>query len=457
MIKLGNFIAGETVEYSNVFHDDDNTPATPTGVSGRVVKPDDTAANLTGIAEIDSTTGWHGGGLLTTGYAIGTYRIYLTGTVSAHAVAAAYEFEIVTTRRTTTNATTRRYGGVFHNDSNTPASPSTPTAKLQKPDGTVVALSNPAVIDTKTGWFGGDVTVTGFSEGAYIVYFTGTVSAHVIAGVYHFTIFSPIIPGLSTWGTEAVGDGTISGELAAIPSDTDLDVVTPIYRLWNDGLPGAWTEHDDISSPAVGSAFSITGLVNDSVYEVSVISVDTAGNKSLPGNIMRLTPTDATTLAPAGVHSILLQNLDDLIANSGAFQELTGTDNAVEAAAFIYQVGIEEPRTTDRPYCVVRHTGRQGGEVIGGGGPYNYDDDGQLEVVFVIDIPATYATSLELASRYFLNYTGRIIANVKALSGTAGLFNVMRWDISEGPTRARFTKEQAGDNYYRIVYKFDWQ
>ena len=184
-------------------------------------------------------------------------------------------------------------------------------------------------------------------------------------------------PGLSLCELVSVGDGAINCKLSSIPGDADMDVVRPVYR--RRGGDGSWSNGDDISSPTVGSTFALTGLSNGVEYDVSVISIDTAGNQSPVGNVLRLTPTDGIedeemsdletniqsdmdTIVLAGVGSRIITYIDQysesktiraLVDRSAFSPELTedGSAEIIRALVSISRdptVGIEEPDYKDK-------------------------------------------------------------------------------------------------------------
>lgn len=89
---LGKFKIGDTIRYSVNFHDDLNTTVDPTSPAARHRKPDNTYADLDAPAKLDTKTGWYGGSIDTTGMAVGSHEIRLSGTVDAHEVATVISF-----------------------------------------------------------------------------------------------------------------------------------------------------------------------------------------------------------------------------------------------------------------------------------------------------------------------------------------------------------------------------
>ena len=82
------YIAGDTVSYSWVFHDDNNTPAnSASSVVARLRKPDNSVVLLDNtVPIIDSQTGWYGSFVDTTDFDNGDYDVWMVANVSGHTV-----------------------------------------------------------------------------------------------------------------------------------------------------------------------------------------------------------------------------------------------------------------------------------------------------------------------------------------------------------------------------------
>lgn len=83
---------------------------------------------------------------------------------------------------------TIRYSVNFHDDSNTTADPTSPIARMRKPDNSFQTITTPAKLDSKTGWYGGSIDTTGFDAGSYEIRISGTVDAHEVATVASFEL-----------------------------------------------------------------------------------------------------------------------------------------------------------------------------------------------------------------------------------------------------------------------------
>lgn len=91
---LGTFKVGDTIRYSVNFHNDANTTADPANPAARHRKPDNTYAALAAPVKLDGKTGWYGGSIDTTGFAVGSHEVRISGTVDAHEVGTIISFEI---------------------------------------------------------------------------------------------------------------------------------------------------------------------------------------------------------------------------------------------------------------------------------------------------------------------------------------------------------------------------
>lgn len=296
MIPKGEYLAGSVIKVSAVFHDDDNTPANPTSPGARLVKPDDSGVNLTTPAIIASKVGWYGTQWsIPSGADEGTYRIKLTGTVSGHAVDMSFEFQVVSVLRVVTPDTIR-YTGSYHDDANTPANPSDTNAILLYPDGTTDdAIDVPVKIDSKTGWFGGDVDASSLVAGDYAVYQEGTVSAHVVASVYHFQVrnyVAPTIPGApDIILNRIVSNTSVKVELQRV-TGTKMKVG---YRQFKHQGVDEFTLTNFINAPSNGDLVTLSGLPEDVEIEILAWSyqanADGEAIQSGPSNRIRVLPS----------------------------------------------------------------------------------------------------------------------------------------------------------------------
>ena len=84
---------------------------------------------------------------------------------------------------------TVKYRANFHNDTGTIENPTSPEAQLEKPDASFTALTVPAIINSKTGHYGGSVDTTGFTVGQHLIRMAGTVAtAKTVATEFSFII-----------------------------------------------------------------------------------------------------------------------------------------------------------------------------------------------------------------------------------------------------------------------------
>src|SRR3990170_313894 len=88
---------------------------------------------------------------------------------------------------------TVRYRANFHNDTGTLENPTSPEAQIEKPDASFTALTAPAIINAKTGHYGGSIDTTGFAVGQHLIRMAGTVAtAKTVATEFCFTVVANI-------------------------------------------------------------------------------------------------------------------------------------------------------------------------------------------------------------------------------------------------------------------------
>lgn len=84
---------------------------------------------------------------------------------------------------------TVKYRANFHNDQGTLENPTSPEAQREDPASTFTALTAPAIINAKTGHYGGSIDTTGFATGQHFIRMAGTVAtAKVVATEFCFQI-----------------------------------------------------------------------------------------------------------------------------------------------------------------------------------------------------------------------------------------------------------------------------
>lgn len=317
MIWLGRYIAGESVRYGAVFHDENNTPTDPTSPAARHRDESGSFADLAAPAKLDSKDGFYGGAVDTTGFSDGIHAVRLSGTVDSVEHATIFHFGIGNCEA----ATTWFFSGAFHDESNSNAAvdPTAPAARLLAPDGTFSDLTAPAKIDSKTGWFGNTIDTTGFTTGKYRYYLTGTVNGHSVGGVGEFEVFPSSVtdePGMSTWAVSEIDSGEYTGKLVTVA--TDAETVVPAYRVRNDTVPNDWTLGTPIATPTAGDEFTVSGLTDGVIYETTVISKAVGNYLGLPGNVVDVTPGPAAD-AETGLDSRLRPVAGRLIDTYGKY------------------------------------------------------------------------------------------------------------------------------------------
>ena len=103
---------------------------------------------------------------------------------------------------------TVKYRGNFHNDTGTVENPTAPEAQREDPAGTFTALTAPAIINAKTGHYGGSVDTTGFASGQHFIRMAGTVAtAKTVATEFCFQIVAYDPGTTGAGGLPVVGSG----------------------------------------------------------------------------------------------------------------------------------------------------------------------------------------------------------------------------------------------------------
>lgn len=84
---------------------------------------------------------------------------------------------------------TVKYRVNFHDDQGQLENPTSPAARLETPAGAFSDLTTPAIVNAKTGHYGGAIDTTGFAAGQYFIHVTGDVStAKSTATKFAFTV-----------------------------------------------------------------------------------------------------------------------------------------------------------------------------------------------------------------------------------------------------------------------------
>lgn len=121
------------------------------------------------------------------------------------------------------------YDAYFHNDTGTLEDPTSPSANLRKPDGTFIALTTPAKVNSETGRFGGSIDTTGFVDGKYKVGLKGTVTTtKTVATSFEFEIEAINNADLNTKIGNPVGASVIA-DITTKASQTSIDNIRTDY------------------------------------------------------------------------------------------------------------------------------------------------------------------------------------------------------------------------------------
>jgi len=266
-------------------------------------------------------------------------------------------------------------------------------------------------------------------------------------------------PGLAEFEVTDASDGTISIELIAIPDDEDLLVIRVYGRIRKAQDVDEWTKWTDISNPIVGSAYTKSGLVNGTEFELHCVSVDTSGNESPPGIIARVTPAASSgNIVFTGDLNKSVYLLKDLLSNCATFQTWCGVDNAAAAKAFIHEYALDGDEI-DRPFALIERTGREDSIIAGGARNYRMGR-GSLELTFEADISEAYRDSHINARTEFDNILGAIITEMWELAGKGTHLSIHNVAQVEGPTRNAKNERKTGTNsvdfYYREKWAVEW-
>lgn len=130
-------------------------------------------------------------------------------------------------------------------------------------------------------------------------------------------------------------------------------------------------------------------------------------------------------VAAAGMFSLPLDYLRDMLANSSNFQTWTTTLNATAAKARTHVIGAADTATL--PLAVVGWASFER-ESTSGGSRNFFEGGGPIALLFVA---AAGADTEENEGFTFVNDIGGILADVEALAGQAGYLDIKRISLEE--------------------------
>ena len=160
---------------------------------------------------------------------------------------------------------TVKYRSNFHNDTGTIENPTSPAAEREDPAGTFTVLTAPAIVNAKTGHYGGSIDTTGFASGQHFIRMQGTVStAKTVATEFCFQIvaFDP---------TDAAGLGLSRVDVAVSTRLASASYTAPD----NAGIAAVQAKTDDLT-------FTVAGVVDSNVAYVNGLAVTGTGTEADP-------------------------------------------------------------------------------------------------------------------------------------------------------------------------------
>lgn len=172
------------------------------------------------------------------------------------------------------------------------------------------------------------------------------------------------------------------------------------------------------------------------------------------------------TVNPTNIINLPLKHMQTLLSNCSNFQTWTGTASAAAAAARIHlygEVDTEGQRNVTYPVAAIffgEPNSIRGTKEFGGSGGL-YTAEGDMDVLFIADVPAAYAgdDAGDWADRYvnFNNTIGAIIEDALALAdtndGTNQYLNVTGWAKVSGPGRSDKADEE---DRLQVAIRFAW-
>lgn len=266
---------------------------------------------------------------------------------------------------------------------------------------------------------------------------------------------SPTAPTLTA---VVAGDGTLALTVAPASGYESMPIHAYVWQVG--GLVSVSTEN------RVGAGtLTLTGLTNGTVYGVQAIHKN-ADLLGAPSKVFFGSPTDGT-FGPVGPMSKPLDSLADMLANTSAWQSLTGTLDSVSArdkihleafngsVADIGNADYAGEVTAARPFAIVSQ-----------GEDYNRNsiglatglDAGQAILEIEAGTPAEYQTSDKYseAKVWFQNHLGQIISDVFALSDTGIYPHISSIELAGGPERTSYEEAAAEGDAMWVGLAITW-
>jgi len=224
---------------------------------------------------------------------------------------------------------TVKYRANFHNDTGTLENPTSPEAQREDPSGTFTVLTAPAIINAKTGHYGGSIDTTGFAAGQHFIRMAGSVTTgKTVAAEFCFEIvaFNPKVA--TAGGLPIVGTGTNNFKSDASANVTYANAAPPTTAqiatgVWQDSTAGDFTVSNSIgknlkiadTTPGASGGHFIAGT-NAATSITTALTANITGNLSgsvnsvatdvgiTQGGADKVWGTTVRTLSAAGVQAI---------------------------------------------------------------------------------------------------------------------------------------------------------
>ncbi len=163
-------------------------------------------------------------------------------------------------------------------------------------------------------------------------------------------------------------------------------------------------------------------------------------------------------LVPLNTWSLPMASLRDMLKNVAAYQTLTGSEDAAEAAATIFFVGES---FANLPATYVLIDGPQWElDQVSGGSASSYRHSGVHGLTFFVATPEAYRSTEGAAILDFMNSVGAVIEGLGALSGTAGNLTFQKIMVSEPPEASVTGEKRDGSDtlvhYVAGKFELDW-
>ena len=158
-------------------------------------------------------------------------------------------------------------------------------------------------------------------------------------------------------------------------------------------------------------------------------------------------------VSPAGLFSLPLYYLNQMVINSASFRTWTGTATPTLAQAYVHYFSAEASAIV-RPMAVIGwEPGFSLDSDVGGSRNY-FNCSGDLYIIF----EATISSSLNEADAAFTftNNVGAVLKDMTTLSGTAGYLDIGNIKLVEGPYRPHEDEAQTNADYFHIAFSIGW-